>query len=397
MSSATGPKYKKGLVALSADPVTNGHLDIVRRAKEQCRELVVLVANNERKAGTYLYTLEERVQMTERAVREAGIRYATVVGSSGLLVDVYLFHGCDHLFRGVRNAKDLEYEDEQAELNRLILPKVQIDYLDAARELHIVSSSMVKGFVLQRLDVDKFVPMFVKQSLEERLLGQYRIGVTGCISVGKSWVAAEMVRLANFEKFGGKHINVDQLLRDVYDEDSPGAQDVRDELAKAFGCGILSDDRLIVNRKKLAEVLFVRGADDKRRFVTELTMPHVARKYREALASASGLVVVEWAQTAEMGMGTWTSNNVVIVDSPDRAFLMEQRGIDAERQKAMEEIQWSAARKERALKKAVAAAKSGTVKVHQNLRREHAATALHDIDKLFREVLQLFPGLQPKK
>jgi len=397
MSDATGPKFKKGLVALSADPITNGHLDLIRRAKDQCRELVVLIANNERKASTYTYSLEERVRMTERAVREAGIRYATVVGSSGLLVDVYLHQGCDRLFRGVRNAKDLEYEDEQAELNRLILPQVEIEYLQAARDLHIVSSSMVKGFVLQRLDVDKFVPMFVKQSLEERLLNQYRIGVTGCISVGKTWVAAEMARLAAFEKFGGKHINIDKLLRDVYDEDSPGAQSVRDELARRFGVSILSDDRLLVNRKRLAEALFVYGADQHRAFVTELTMPHVARKYREALADASGLVVVEWAQTAEMGMGTWTSNNVIVVDSPDRASLVAQRGIDEERLRVMDRIQWSAVRKTRALNKAVTIAKSGTVKVYENQRRENAAVALHDIDLLFRDVLKLFPSLKQKK
>ncbi len=397
MSQATMPKYKKGLVALSADPVTNGHLDLIGRAKELCRELVVLVANNERKAGSYLYTLDERVQMTERAVREAGIRHATVVGSGGLLVDVYLYHGCDRLFRGVRNAKDLEYEDEQAELNRLILPQVQIEYLDATRELHIVSSSMVKGFVLQRLDVDKFVPMFVKQSLEERLLGQYRIGVTGCIAVGKSWVAAELARLARFEKLEAKHVNVDQLLRDVYDEDSPGAQAVRDELARRFGVGILSDDRLIVNRKRLAETLFLPGADHHRQFVTELTMPHVARKYREALASAKGLVVVEWAQTAEMRMGSWTNNNVIVVDSPDRAWLMAKRGIDAERQAEMEQIQWPAMRKTRALTKAAAAAKSGNVLLHQNLRREQAATALHDIGLLYERIKKIFPGLTGKK
>lgn len=384
--------HRRGLVALSADPVTFGHLDLIARSAAKCRELVVLVANNDRKLGSYCFPLAERTAMVERAVREAGTGNVRVVGSSGLLVDVYLYEGCDRLFRGVRNEKDVDYEEEQAQLNRMILPALdgRIEYVEAARDLKLVSSTLVKAFVDLYLDVDAFVPMFVKRMLEEKRLQQQRITVTGGIAVGKSWVAAELARQATAAGPGAKHINVDQLLRDVYDEASPGAQLVRDALAKRFGDAVLAPDGMTVDRRRLAEWLFVRGADDHRQFVTDLTMPHVARKYREALAGFKGLVILEWAQTAEMDMGRWTNNNVIVVDSPDRPAFLAKRGVDPERIALMDEIQWSAARKVDVLTERASRDKSGTVIRYANRMHEYEESARADVAQLLGQVRTIF-------
>ncbi|HTK04077.1 MAG TPA: dephospho-CoA kinase [Candidatus Eisenbacteria bacterium] len=387
--------FRRGLVALSADPVTYGHVDLIRRAAEKCRELVVMVANNDRKLGSYTFTLAERSAMVERAVAEAGIGGVRVVGSSGLLVDVYLKEGCDRLFRGVRNEKDVDFEEEQATLNCMILPAIDghFDYVQADPKLKLVSSTMVKMFVQRQLDVDKFVPMFVKQALEERLLGQYRVTVTGGIAVGKSWVASELARQAKASGVQASHVNVDQLLREVYDEDSEGAKDIREALAKRFGDPILTADRKTVDRKRLAEALFVRGADIHRQFVTELTMPHVARKYREALTPLKGLVVVEWAQSAEMDMGTWTNDNVIVVDSPTREAFRVMRNIPKDRAEVMDEIQWPAARKAEFLEERARRDKSGRVISYANALRLDKAEAERELAMLVAEVRGLFPGL----
>lgn len=392
--------HRRGLVALSADPITYGHLDLIGRAAAKCRELVVLVANNDRKLGSYSFALPERVAMAERAIGDTTVRNARVVGSSGLLVDVYLREGCDRLFRGVRNEKDVDFEEEQATLNCMILPAIQgrFEFIQADPKLRLVSSTLVKAFVQLRLDVDRFVPMFVKQALEERLLGQYRVTVTGGIAVGKSWVAAELARQAKAAGIEATHVNVDQLLRDVYDEDSPGAQDVRDEIARRWGEASLAPGRKSVDRKTFAERLFRPGADADadRRIVTELTMPHVARKYREALAAAKGLVVVEWAQTAEMDMGTWTNDNVIIVDSPDREAFIAKRSIAPDRIALMDEIQWTPERKARWLSGRAKADGSGTVIRYANRLRAAEDDARADVAGLFAQVRALFPGLAGK-
>lgn len=384
--------HRRGLVALSADPVTFGHLDLIRRAAAKCRELVVLVANNDRKLGSYCFPLAERTAMVERAVDEADIRNVRVVGSSGLLVDVYLREGCDRLFRGVRNEADVDFEEEQAKLNCMILPAIKgrFEFVQADQNLKLVSSTLVKAFVDLCLDVDAFVPMFVKRMLEEKRLGQQRITVTGGIAVGKSWVAAELARQATAAGPGARHINVDQLLREVYDEASPGAQLVRDALAQHFGYAVLAPDGLTVDRRRLAEWLFVRGAYDHRQFVTSLTMPHVARKYREAIAGCRGLVILEWAQTAEMDMGRWTNNNVIVVDSPDRPAFLAKRGVDPDRIALMDEIQWSAERKADALSERATRDRSGTVIRYANRIRPTEDEARADVAQLLGQVRSIF-------
>jgi len=394
---------RRGLVAISGDPVTFGHLDLVAQAATRCRdELVVAVLNNDKKvrAGAYLFDLKERTEMTLRAVRERQIPKVRVIGSSGLLVDIYLREGCDMLFRGVRDAKDRVYEKEQKELNQLILPSVKFTIVDSAVELRMVSSSMVKEFVSHGLDVDRFVPLFVKRAMEERLLGQYRIAVTGPIAVGKSWVAAELVRQVTQNHAFAGHFNLDDLVRKLYSEESAGAQRVRDDLAELCeGHHVLSVDRANVDRKVLAALLFREGdeAAELREAVTALTMPHIARLYREMLRGFKGLVVLEWAQLAEMSMGAWTNHNVVVVDSPDRALFLERRGIDVERMRVMEAIQWSAARKASILGDRAAADGGGEVIVFQNALHRDETDARKAVTALRKKVFDLFPGLRQQK
>jgi pantetheine-phosphate adenylyltransferase len=391
-----GAKHRRGLVALSADPVTFGHLDLIAKAAAKCHELVVLVANNDRKLGSYCFTLDKRTAMVRRAVDEAGLTNVRVIGSSGLLVDVYLREGCDRLFRGVRNEKDVDFEEEQATLNCMILPAIEgrFEFVQADPKLKLVSSTLVKAFVQLRLDVDKFVPMFVKQALEEKLLQQYRVTVTGGIAVGKSFVAAELAAQAARAGIPSKHVNVDQLLRDVYDEQSEGAQEVREALAAYFDDTVLTSDRKAVQRPRLADILFRSGADEHRKFVTDLTMPHVARKYREALADATGLVVVEWAQMAEMDMGSWTNNNAIVVHCPDRATFLAKRGVSPERMAVMDEIQWREPHKMRILYERAKRDRSGCVLAYLNQIRETEEAAKFDVATfLLSKVMTLFPDI----
>ncbi len=388
--------YRRGLVALSADPVTYGHIDLIRRAGDKCEEVVVLVANNDRKKQSYCFPIEKRTEMVERAVRGTNIGNARVVGSSGLLVDVYLREGCDRLFRGIRNDKDLDFEKEQEALNCQLLRTLtgHVEYLTATENLRLVSSTMVKALVELQCNVDTFVPLFVKQALEERLLRQYRVTITGGISVGKSWVAHELARRASsIPTKAATHINVDGLLRSLYIEDSPGAQQVRRALADRFGA-VLMDESRAVDRKALAARLFRSGSDAEadRAFVTELTLPHVERLYRNALAGATGLVIVEWAQSAEMGLGSWTNNNVIVVDSDDRARFAAERGISAERLAEMDKIQWSVDRKIQHFRNRCARDNHGWTIRHQHAYH-HPNDPSREVKDLFWKILKQMPDL----
>ena len=114
------PQFKRGLVPISADPMTNGHIDLIRRAAKRCETLVVLIANNGSKLGKYTFSLEQRLEMARRAL--ASLDNVKVIASDGLLVDSGLFQGCDVVFRGIRNRQDREYELQQMRFNGLLEP-----------------------------------------------------------------------------------------------------------------------------------------------------------------------------------------------------------------------------------------------------------------------------------
>lgn len=355
-------RYHRGLVPLSADPVTRGHLDIITRASALCQELIVFIGHNDLKRGSYLFSLPERVQMLTRAV--AHLDHVRVQASGALLVDVFLREGCDVVFRGIRNEADQAYEATQMHYNDLILSgfSSHVVYLTAAPDLVDVSSSVVKAFVSHHVDVSRFVPLFVKARLEEELCGYQLIGITGGMASGKSYVAGELTK-----RLKGTHLNFDELVRDLYVEDSSGAQHVRDQLADGFGDTVLSTDRKAVDREVLKAKLFDPDCPAQRREeASRLTEPHVMRLYRDRLAKTKGVVIVEWAQLAEMGLSHLVNHRVIVVDSPDRGELLRKRGIDAETFARVAAHQWSVDQKVAALEAAAQRVDFGSVVLYEN-------------------------------
>lgn len=357
-----GQTYNKGLVPLSADPITRGHLDIITRACAQCRELIVLIGHNDLKCGSYLFSLPERIDMIGRAV--AHLDNVRVQACQSLLVDIFSREGCDAVFRGIRNEADRTYETQQMRYNDLILPgfSSHVVYLTSAPEFVDVSSSAVKAFVSHHVDVSRFVPIFVKARLEEEICGYQLVGITGGMASGKSYVAGELVK-----RLGGTHLNFDELLHDLYVEDSTGAQQVRDQLADWFGETVLSKDRKAVDCEVLKTKLFAPDCSTQHREeASRLTEQHVLRLYRDRLGKAKGVVVVEWAQFAEMNLSHLVSHRVIVVDSPDRDELVRKRGIDAEPFARVEIHQWSVERKVASLEAAVKQDDFGSIVVYEN-------------------------------
>ncbi len=384
-------RYRCGLVALSADPITFGHLDLIRQAKERCDSIVVLVANNDLKAGQYLFSLDERTTITTEAIRQSGIGGTRVIGSSGLLVDVYLREGCDALFRGIRNVKDAEYEEEQMELHTYILPELRghIVYLESREEYRIISSSLVKAFVRSHVDVSRFVPIFVKQLLEERMNGQYLVAVTGCQAVGKSYVSEALANEIRSRGQSAVVISVDALVRELYDEESDGAQLIRDAIATTFGKEILSEDRKHVDRRAFKQKLFhPETKKEDRENLHQMVEPHIARLYRDALRGKRGLVIVEWAQLAEMNLSYWTNYHSIVVTSDDGHVFAQARSIEGEEADRIALFQWSSDEKVEALYRIASGARHGVV-----IRFSNKIGDTVSLSRLANSVFEIFPGL----
>lgn len=148
----------------SFDPVTLGHLDLVRRAQALFGRVSVAVAHNPEKTG--LFTTEERVNLFRGAV--AGIPNVDVLAIEGLVVEAARSLGCDVIVRGVRSGTDFDYEISMARTNRALLPGVDTVLLAPPPEYAHISASLVRQIARLGGDVSSFVPPNVLHALEER-------------------------------------------------------------------------------------------------------------------------------------------------------------------------------------------------------------------------------------
>lgn len=151
----------------SFDPVTLGHLDVIRRAARLYDELVVLVVHNPGK--TPMLPLEERVALIERVIRDAGLPDTVRVDSwgAGLLVDYCRQVGATVLVKGVRSQLDVTYETPMALVNRDLADVETVLLLPDPAHAH-VSSSLVRQVEALGGDVAPYVPAAVAEALAVR-------------------------------------------------------------------------------------------------------------------------------------------------------------------------------------------------------------------------------------
>jgi pantetheine-phosphate adenylyltransferase len=156
-----------GLTALcpgTFDPVTNGHLDVVGRAAELFESVIVAVLENPSK--TPLFTLEERVELLEEAVRDH--RNVRVGSFRGLLVEHARAQGASVIVKGLRAVSDYEYEIQMAQMNQRI---GQIDtlFMATSPKWSFLSSSLVREVARYGGEVEGLVPDHVRKRLIDRL------------------------------------------------------------------------------------------------------------------------------------------------------------------------------------------------------------------------------------
>ncbi len=152
----------KAIVPGSYDPVTIGHLDIIKRAAEKYTEVYAAVFINPEKK--YRFSLEEREKMLTLAT--ADIPNVKVASSKGLVIDFMRENGIEVIVKGYRNEPDLEYEKKQAEWNKSA-GGFDTELLECTEGLECVSSTRVRAALDGKEDVTELLPERVKKYIEE--------------------------------------------------------------------------------------------------------------------------------------------------------------------------------------------------------------------------------------
>jgi pantetheine-phosphate adenylyltransferase len=148
----------------SFDPITNGHIDLIRRAQGIFDDLIVAVAINPRKKT--LFTPEERVELIREALGEPQLRVDTF---SGLMVQYLERVGAKVVIRGLRAISDFDYEFQIAITNRNLKPDMDTLFLMASEPYIYLSSRMVKEILYFGGDVSSMVPASVLARMQEKM------------------------------------------------------------------------------------------------------------------------------------------------------------------------------------------------------------------------------------
>lgn len=353
---------KSAIYAFSGDPITFGHLDIIKRAVAVFDRLVVAIGVNPSKK--YLFSLEERTEMARRSL--LNLTNVEVKSFSGMLVDFAYENNINVIVKGVRSSNDFEYELSLHNLGESQKLGIDTFILFAKPSLAHISSSAVKDIQKEQGLIQDYVPPYVKQCVEAKLSGQYIIGLTGEIGAGKSYVGQKLVELAKTMNLEAHNIELDHLSWQIQDDLKEEKYEVvRKQIVDTFGAEVGNADGSI-NRKALGEIVF---ADQKKlERLNEIMDTPILVRLRRELKDKKGLIFLNASLLAEAGMGQLSNYNMILlsVDEVTQEKRLLSRDLDKEQIKRRLKSQYDFAHKKEQLEKEIEVNRQGKLWVLEN-------------------------------
>lgn len=316
----------KAIYALSGDPITNGHMNIIERAAEVFDELIIAIGYNVDKR--YLFSIDERREMAELATHH--LQNVGVKPFTGMLSDFAIENNATVIVRGVRNSSDFEFEQQVHNVGLTQNNELETMLLMCDPSLSHISSSTVKGLVESGGDVSKYVPMVVKCFLEERMLHKHVIGVTGSIACGKSTLCEQLATRQNWTNIDLDHL-AHEILAGV--NLTPFEQATLEKVFQQFPKSryLHDDGYFYADRGALASEVFGEMNVNKRQVLEDILRDAIQLKIKRAVMMAEqGIVMLNSALIAEQGLMSMCNNRVVVVEASEEVQmdrLIRARGL----------------------------------------------------------------------
>lgn len=324
----------KSLYVGSFDPVTLGHVDIIRRASKMFSELVIAVGDNPNKK--YMFSFQERVNMLLKSVKMLGIVGCDIRVESkpirNLTADYARLYGYGVIIKGARTGQDFDYEKLIHEVSMTQQRNLETILLFSDRELAHVSSSAAKELARFQGLISGYVPIHVKAAIEGKL-GQRIVGVTGTIGSGKSTLCKNLATPLTKACNTINYINMDEIGHELFTSELPIAVTTRLQIAERFGT---------VNRQDLGDIVFKHreALND----LNEIFRDPMLTLLRERLLGLKGTILLEGALFAEMGWLFLCNNRVILVKTPsdqERYSRLAARGLTPRQIQHREESQYT--------------------------------------------------------
>ncbi len=158
-------KHTKGIYPGTFDPVTYGHIDLIKRALGIFDEVVVAVARNSSEKKPF-FSIQERLSLLKKATQ--GIPRITVDSFNGLVVNYARKKGADAMIRGIRMLSDFEYEFQMALTNRKLAGDIETIFLMPHESYAYLSSRLIKEVAALKGDISAFAPDFVVEAVQRK-------------------------------------------------------------------------------------------------------------------------------------------------------------------------------------------------------------------------------------
>lgn len=313
---------REAIYAASLDPITHGHNNLIGRALNVFDRIIVAIGINEAKKP--LFSLEKREAMAKKELASFGNR-VVVKSFNGMLSDFAYMNNITTIIRGARSTPDFDYEKLLGDINRY--SGVDTIIYTSVPELSHISSSAAKAITLNcGKNILDFVSMDVKRELEEALLHQYRIGITGVIGSGKSFIA-NMFSNYCYHNFNKEiHIiDMDHIGHYILEKGrEPICKEVRSRLELNTGFKVQEKDGFI-NVTKLSSIIF--NNDIHRQSFNDIMREPMMYLLRQELLNHKGnskykkIVIITGALICECGGLSEFNNNLILVDAPEKCII----------------------------------------------------------------------------
>lgn len=160
---------KTAIVPGSFDPVTNGHIDIIKRAAILFDKVYIAILNNSSK--TPLFTVEERIELLKRVTKD--IDNIEIEGFSGLLADYAKQKSANCIVKGLRAVSDFEYEVQMALTNKQLAPQIETVFIPTNCLYSYLSSSIVKEVAKYGGDLSEMLPNEIIKDIQDKIGGKH--------------------------------------------------------------------------------------------------------------------------------------------------------------------------------------------------------------------------------